>query len=97
MDISLSAEAEQIMKERFGKDNVIALATEQNGRPYVRYVNAYYEDGSFYIITHAESAKMKQISNNSIVAIAGEWFTAHGRAIDMGYFGNRIINGWRND
>lgn len=87
MDISLSAEAEQIMKERFGKDNVIALATEQNGRPYVRYVNAYYEDGSFYIITHAESAKMKQISNNSIVAIAGEWFTAHGRAIDMGYFG----------
>ena len=87
MDISLSAEAEQIMKERFGKDNVIALATEQNGRPYVRYVNAYYEDGSFYIITHAEFAKMKQISNNSIVAIAGEWFTAHGRAIDMGYFG----------
>jgi hypothetical protein len=30
------------MKERFGKDSVIALATEENGIPYVRYVNAYY-------------------------------------------------------
>ena len=38
----LSIEAEQIMKERFGKDSVIALATEENGIPYVRYVNAYY-------------------------------------------------------
>ncbi len=42
----LSIEAEQRMKERFGKDSVIALATEENGIPYVRYVNAYYEDES---------------------------------------------------
>ena len=32
----LSIEAEQIMKERFGKDSVIALATEENGIPYVQ-------------------------------------------------------------
>lgn len=87
MENRLSTEAEQIMKERFGKDNVIALATEENGLPYVRYVDAYYEDGNFYIITHALSGKMKQISKNPAVAIAGEWFTAHGRAINMGYFG----------
>lgn len=46
-----SREAEQIMNERFGKDAIIALATTENKTPYVRYVNAYYEDGAFYIIT----------------------------------------------
>lgn len=31
----LSLEAEKIMRERFGKDTVIALATEDQGVPYV--------------------------------------------------------------
>ena len=44
--IKLSEEAEKIMKERFGKDTVIALATLENEIPYVRYVNAYYENGA---------------------------------------------------
>lgn len=82
-----SEEAEKIMAERFGKDTVIALATVENEMPYVRYVNAYYEDGAFYIITHALSNKMRHIENNSAVAIAGEWFTAHGEGINLGYFG----------
>lgn len=81
-----SREAEQIMIERFGKDAIIALATTENGTPYVRYVNAYYEDGAFYIITHALSNKMKHIKDNSVVAIAGEWFTAHGKGVSLGYF-----------
>ena len=37
MKSRMSREAEQIMRERFGKDNVMALATEENGVPYVRY------------------------------------------------------------
>ena len=81
-----SREAEQIMIERFGKDTIIALATTENATPYVRYVNAYYEDGAFYIITHALSNKMKHIKDNSVVAIAGEWFTAHGKGVSLGYF-----------
>lgn len=61
----LNREAEKIMIERFGKDTIIALATVENEVPYVRYVNAYYENGAFYIITHARSNKMKHIENNS--------------------------------
>ena len=90
----MDAEAEKIMTERFGKDTVIALATEENGIPYVRYVNAYYENGAFYIITHALSGKMKQMQKNPNAAIAGEWFTAHGKGVNLGYFGreeNRSI------
>lgn len=83
----LSSEAEQIMRERFGKDCVIALATEENGIPYVRYVNAYYEDECFYVITYAGSNKMRQICKNPVVALTGEWFTAHGKGVNLGYFG----------
>ena len=90
----LGSEAEKIMIERFGKDTVIALATVEHEVPYVRNVNAYYEDGSFYIITYALTNKIKQIEKNPNVAIAGEWFTAHGRGKNLGYFGkeeNRLI------
>ena len=90
----LSSEAEKIMIERFGKDTVIALATVEQEMPYVRNVNAYYEDGSFYIITYALSNKIKQIEKNPNVAIASDWFTAHGKGNNLGYFGkeeNRII------
>ena len=82
-----SREAQRIMTERFGKDTVIALATTENETPYVRYVNAYYENGAFYILTHALSNKMKHIKDNPVVAIAGEWFTAHGEGVSLGYFG----------
>ena len=84
-----SCEAEQIMMERFGKDTIISLATTENATPYVRYVNAYYEDGAFYIITHALSNKIKHIKENPVVAIAGQWFTAHGRGVSLGYFGKK--------
>ena len=84
-----SREAEQIMMERFGKDTIISLATTEKATPYVRYVNAYYENGSFYIITHALSNKIKHIKENPVVAIAGQWFTAHGRGVSLGYFGKK--------
>ncbi|MDE7221260.1 MAG: pyridoxamine 5'-phosphate oxidase family protein [Oscillospiraceae bacterium] len=84
---TINPEAEKIIIERFGKDSVIALSTIENGVPYVRYVNAYYENGAFYIITYARSNKIKHIESNPIVAIAGDWFTAHGKGINLGYFG----------
>lgn len=83
----LTQKTADIMKERFGKDNIIALATIDNDIPYVRNVNAFYEDGAFYIITYGISNKMKQIEKNPVVAISGEWFTAHGKGKNLGYFG----------
>lgn len=84
----LNQETADIMTERFGKDSVIALATVENGVPFVRYVNAYYEQGAFYIITYGLSNKMRQIAENPVVAVSGEWFTAHGKGINLGYFYN---------
>src|SRR5699024_12448276 len=84
----LSSEAEKIMIERFGKDTVIALATVEQEMPYVRNVNAYYEDGSFYIITYALSNKILQLEKNPHVAIASDWFTANAKVNNLGYHGN---------
>ena len=81
-------QAEQIMAERFGKDAIIALATTENGIPHARFVDAYYEGGCFYTVTHALSGKMKQIEREPVVAIAGEWFTAHGRGASLGFIGD---------
>ena len=81
----LNNEVQQIMNERFGRDRLIALATSVDGMPHVREVDAYYEDGAFYIITYALSNKMKQIAQNATVAVAGEWFTAHGHAESLGW------------
>lgn len=78
-------EAQQIMNERFNHDSLIALATMDGNVPCVRAVNSYYENGAFYVITHALSGKMKQIKANPTVAICGDWFTAHGTGENMGH------------
>ncbi|MGN0745183.1 MAG: pyridoxamine 5'-phosphate oxidase family protein [Aristaeellaceae bacterium] len=74
-----------VMRERFGKDSLIALATMDGERPSVRTVDALYEGGSFYVITHALSGKMQQIAMNPAVAVCGEWFTGHGMGENIGH------------
>ena len=83
--MKMNDEVRKIMDERFGHDNLIALGTVFEGIPYVRAVNAYYEDGAFYVVTYALSNKMKHIAVNSTVAICGDWFTAHGRGVNLGH------------
>jgi len=77
-------EAQKIMIERFGKDSLLALATVEDGAPWVRTVNAYYEDGSFYVVTDARSNKMRQIQSGSGIAVCGDWFTARGTGEALG-------------
>ena len=74
-----------IMVERFGKDSLVTLATVDHGIPSVRTVNAVYIDSAFYVVTYALSAKMQQIAKNPMVAVCGEWFTAHGIGENLGH------------
>lgn len=83
----LTPETKKLMDERFGHDCIIALATTDEGLPYVRNVDAYYEDGAFYVVTYALSNKMIHIAKNPTVAIAGDWFTAHGTGKNLGFVG----------
>jgi len=86
----------KLLDEKFGNgnDNVISLATiaressaDEKPRPIVRDVDAYYEDGVFYVVTHAGSNKMQQIAQNPEVAVTvcHEWFTAIGTGENLGW------------
>ncbi len=83
--MTLTHEIAAIMQERFGHDNLIALATLDGSSPAVRTVNAYYEDGAFYTVTYALSGKMQQIGKYPQVAICGDWFTARGVGENLGH------------
>lgn len=85
----LTKEINAMLLERFGKDSIIALATAIDNSPYVRNVDAFYEDGAFYVLTHGLSNKMQQIKQNPRVALSGEWFTAQGTGVNLGYFGKK--------
>ena len=87
MQTILTKEVQEIMDRRFGKDSLFALATAKDNIPFVRAVNAYYEQGSFYIITHALSGKMQQMKENPLCSLCGDWFTAQGIGGNLGYFG----------
>jgi len=86
----------QLIEERCGngKDNLISLSTiamEANAdgkpRPYVRDVDAYYEDGVFYVVTWAKSTKMQQIAQNNEVAfsVCAGWFSGNGIGENLGW------------
>ena len=81
----ISIEALAILNERFGCDSLIALGTVDGTTPHVRAVNSYYENGAFYVVTHALSNKMTQIEKNPTVAICGEWFTANALGENIGH------------
>lgn len=77
-----------------GKDNVISLSTiameaNLNGkpRPYAREVDAYYEDGVFYVTTWEKSTKMQQIAQNPEVAftVCFESISGNGIGENLGW------------
>ena len=85
MSTRFPQQAQKIMNERFHKDSLIALATTENGVPWVRTVDGFYEEGAFYVITYSLSNKMRQIQKNPNVAISGDWFTAQGVGDNLGH------------
>lgn len=79
-------EALTILTQRFGKDSLIAIAGTDGERMHNRMVDAFYEDGAFYVSTYALSNKMKQIEANPDVAVcAVDWFSGHGVGRNLGW------------
>lgn len=87
--------AMKLLDEKIGnKDGLISLSTialepgaDGKSRPASRIVDAYYEDGAFYIVTYATSEKMLQIAQNSEVSICiiVDNFTADGIGENLGW------------
>lgn len=77
-------EAIAVMKELYGKDTAMSLATVNGDKPNIRVVNAYYKENTFYITTYALSNKMKELTKNPHVALNHNLFAAHGIGENIG-------------
>lgn len=88
-------EAMKLLEKQVGnKDGLITLSTisletgiDGRSKPASRIVDAYYEDGAFYIVTYATSNKMLELLKNPEVAICVivENFTADGIGENLGW------------
>lgn len=77
-------EAVSIMKELYGKDVAMSLATVNGDKANIRVVNAYFKENTFYITTYVLSNKMKEIFKNPNVALNCNLFVAHGTGENIG-------------
>ncbi|MCL2003616.1 MAG: pyridoxamine 5'-phosphate oxidase family protein [Oscillospiraceae bacterium] len=86
----------RMIEEKFGggRDNNLSLATialepnaEGKPRPCSREVDAYYEDGVFYVTTWGGSNKIRQIAQNPEVSLSVNlgWFSANGIGENLGW------------
>ena len=72
------------MKHQICTDN--KHYTIDSERLYNRIVDAYNENGTFYISTHVLSNKEKQIEANPEVAVYDiDWFSRHGKRKNLGW------------
>lgn len=74
-----------ILSELFGRDFQFSLATVNDSKPSIRVVDTYYDNGKFWIVTYAQSNKVKEIENNSNVALCNYLYSFKGNAYNMGH------------
>ncbi|SDG36523.1 Pyridoxamine 5'-phosphate oxidase [Fontibacillus panacisegetis] len=75
----------KVMNELFARDYQFALATSNNNIPSVRFVDTYYDKSSFYIVTYANSKKVKEIEINKSVSLCNKLYNFSGIAYNMGH------------
>lgn len=78
-------EALQVMNALFAKDYQFAMATVRGTTPTVRYIDTYYEDGSFYVVTYSSSRKVQDIMSNSQVSLCHDLVRFNGDAYNIGH------------
>jgi general stress protein 26 len=78
-------EAINIMKELYGKDVPMSLATVNGDKVNIRMIDTYYKDEAFYGVTYALSHKIKEIKKNPNVALNHNLFVAHGIGKNIGH------------
>lgn len=74
-----------VMKELFARDYQFALATVKDNIPSVRFVDTYYEDGSFYVVTYSQSQKVQALTANSHVSLCNNMYRFNGNANNIGH------------
>ena len=74
-----------VMNELFAKDCTFALATSTNNIPSVRFIDTYFYNGAFYVVTYALSKKVQEITVNNQVSLCNKLYRFNGRAYNIGH------------
>ncbi|TYQ18436.1 UNVERIFIED_CONTAM: pyridoxamine 5'-phosphate oxidase [Acetivibrio alkalicellulosi] len=75
----------KVMNELFARDYQFALATTNNNIPSIRFVDTYFEDGCFYIVTYAKSKKVRELEINKNVSLCNKLYNFSGVAYNLGH------------
>jgi len=75
----------KVMNELFARDYQFAFATANNNIPSIRFVDTYFDDGCFYIVTYAKSKKVKELEVNKNVSLCNKLYNFRGVAYNLGH------------
>lgn len=73
------------MEELFAKDCTFSLATARDNVPSVRVVDAFFDDGAFYVVTWNESGKAHEIGDNPHVSLCSGLYRFICTAANIGH------------
>jgi general stress protein 26 len=74
-----------VLNELFARDYQFALATTNNNIPSVRFIDTYYDQCCFYIVTYAKSKKVIEMEINNNVSLCNKLYSFNGVAINIGH------------
>ena len=74
-----------VMDELFAKDYQFAMATVKGDTPSVRFIDTFFEDGLFYIVTYSKSQKVQEVKDNSQVSLCNKLYRFSGNAYNIGH------------
>ena len=69
----------QKLSALFSQDRTFVLATVKGSKPSQRVVDTYYDEGVFWIVTYAQSTKVKELRMNPQVSLCNSFHTFSGR------------------
>ena len=72
-----------VLDTLFARDYQFALATSNNNIPAVRFIDTFYNNRAFYIVTHGKSDKV--IEQNPIVSLSKDLYRFTGIARNIGH------------
>lgn len=75
----------QVLSALFGRDFTFVLATSKDNAPSVRVVDTFYDGSLFWIVTYANSNKVREITANPHVALCNDFHIFKGKAYNAGH------------
>ncbi|WP_238859477.1 pyridoxamine 5'-phosphate oxidase family protein [Clostridium sp. YIM B02569] len=74
-----------ILEVLFAKDYQFALATSNDNISSVRFVDTFYDNGAFYIVSYAKSQKVQEIEKNNKISMCNKLYRFTGIAHNIGH------------